>query len=106
MLRKIREQRGLSMEAVGKLAGGITRQTVSDIEGDGNPKRDTVNAVLSALGVTDDEVYALIPLSLHYKEAKAAARAVDAIQDPVRRSDILEALTALIEDQAIGDVAR
>jgi len=61
VVRELREQRHLSQEAFGKLAG-IDKATVVSVEKmDRNHGRETYEKIARALGFTLAELYALVP---------------------------------------------
>jgi transcriptional regulator with XRE-family HTH domain len=58
VIRKLRNERGLNLVQLSKLAG-VNKATISEIErGEANPRADTLTKIAVALGVTSAQMYA------------------------------------------------
>lgn len=62
VVRKLRLERGWTQTDLGDAAGGIRKMTIVNIEANsGDPRQSTLQALATALGVTLEELYALVP---------------------------------------------
>lgn len=62
VIRKLRLERGWTQTDLGDAAGGIRKMAIIAIEANtSDPRQSTVRALATALGVTLDELYALVP---------------------------------------------